>query len=450
MDNDAPVGSSAFIGGDLTALARRHHGAAGSAGDASQPHRKHIDAARSSSYPTSTSSKLKRRRKCTDLANDDFPHEQYDNGLLPPPPSPLPQNVFGGPPQSRETEPIDAATMEAHIASPTTARTDFSSTAMPDEHAAHHAPTVSDIRNQDARLVDARHAWEAKTVAPSASRACEFHDSDDDADSLVELLNRESSPGLSPAGVGGSQGTASHVHSSQVDKCKPPREEGFLLAHESTVSSSSDALEARRELSPRIVEPVVALALVSDDGSEAYDTFNELRLKNLIAKLGGPLGSSEHLSNTSLPSTQASVSLRKFIDATSADFGDLPIYIRLQEYWQDCFDYLNRVVSGSCVSTFYVGATMDPRRRWAGHGVGSGFGRGAMRGHCESYSAMHLVALMMGSDESRYVEASLIRAGQGSSDGGVNSTWGDARQLLSMLESMLVDGRCLVADSSHS
>ena len=206
MDNDAPVGSSAFTGGDLTALARRHHGAAGSAGDASQPHRKHIDAARSNSYPTSTSSKLTRRRKCTDLANDDFPHEQYDNGLLPPPPSPLPQNVFGGPPQSRETEPIDDATMEAHIASPTTARTDFSSTAMPDEHAAHHAPTVSDIRNQDARLVDARHAWGARTVTPSASRACEFHDSDDDADSLVELLSRESSPGLSPAGVGGSQG----------------------------------------------------------------------------------------------------------------------------------------------------------------------------------------------------------------------------------------------------
>ena len=144
-------------------------------------------------------------------------------------------------------------------------------------------------------------------MAPSASRACEFHDSDDDADSLVELLNRESSPGLSPAGVGGSQGTASHVHSSQVDKCKPPREEGFLLAHESTISSSSDALEARRELSPRIVEPVVALAPVSDGGSEPYDTFNELRLKNLTAKLGGPLGSSEHLSNTSLPSTQASV-----------------------------------------------------------------------------------------------------------------------------------------------
>ena len=125
MDNDAPVGSSAFIGGDLTALARRHHGAAGSAGDASQPHRKHIDAARSSSYPTSTSSKLKRRRKCTDLANDDFPHEQYGNGLLPPPPSPLPQNVFGGPPQSRAAEPSDDATMEAHIASPTTARTAF-------------------------------------------------------------------------------------------------------------------------------------------------------------------------------------------------------------------------------------------------------------------------------------------------------------------------------------
>ncbi len=93
---------------------------------------------------------------------------------------------------------------------------------------------------------------------------------------------------------------------------------------------------------------------------------------------------------------------------------------------------------------------MDPRRRWAGHGVGSGFGRGAMRGHCESYSAMHLVALMMGSGESRYVEASLIRAGQGSSDGGVNSTWGDARQLLSMLESMLVNGLCLVAVSSPS
>ncbi len=34
----------------------------------------------------------------------------------------------------------------------------FSSTALPGEHAAHHAPTVSDIRNQDARLVDARHA----------------------------------------------------------------------------------------------------------------------------------------------------------------------------------------------------------------------------------------------------------------------------------------------------
>ncbi len=210
MDNVAPAGSSAFSGRDLTALVNRRHGVAGSAGDASQPHRKHIDTARPSSYPASTSSKLKRRRKCTDLANDDFPHEQYDNGLLPPPPSPLPQNVCGGPPQSRETEPIDDATMEAHIASPTTARTDFSSTAMPDEHAAHHAPTVSDIRNQDARLVDARHAWGAKTMAPSASRACDLHDSDDDADSRVEALNRESSS----AGVGGSQGTASRTHSS--------------------------------------------------------------------------------------------------------------------------------------------------------------------------------------------------------------------------------------------
>ena len=170
----------------MTALARRHHGVAGSAGDASQPHRKHIDAARPSSYPASTRSQFKRRRKCTDRASDDFPHEQYGNGLLPPPPSPLPQNLpFGGPPPSRATEPSDDATMEAHIASPTTARTAFSSTAMPGEHAAHHAPTLSDFRNQDARLVDARHAWGAKTVVPSASRACEFHDSDDDADSLV-------------------------------------------------------------------------------------------------------------------------------------------------------------------------------------------------------------------------------------------------------------------------
>ena len=172
---------------------------------------------------------------------------------------------------------------------------------------------VESEREKGGRIGGSGNAWEAKTVAPSASRACEFHDSDDDADSLVELLNRESSSGLSPAGVGGSQGTASHVHSSQVDKCKPPREEGCLLAHESTVSSSSDALEARRELSPRIVEPVVALALVSDDESETYDAVNELRLKNLIAKLGGPLGDIEHLHNTSLPSAQASVSLRKFI-----------------------------------------------------------------------------------------------------------------------------------------
>ena len=200
--------------------------------------------------------------------------------------------------------------MEAHIASPTTARAAFSSTAIPGEHAAHHAPTVSDIRNQDARLADARHAGEAKTVAPSASRACEFHDSDDDADSLVELLNRESSPGLSPAGVGGSQGTASRTHSSQVDKCKPPREEDFLLAHESAVSSSSDALEARRESPPRTAEPVVALAPVSDDGSETDDTAIELILRNAIAKLGGPLESSEQLLNTSLPPAQASVAPR--------------------------------------------------------------------------------------------------------------------------------------------
>ncbi len=141
-------------------------------------------------------------------------------------------------------------------------------------------------------------------MLPSASRSCEFHDSDDDADSLVELLNRESSPGLSPAGVGGSQGTASRTHSSQVDKCKPPREEDFLLAHESAVSSSSDALEARRESPPRTAEPVVALAPVSDDGSETDDTAIELILRNAIAKLGGPLESSEHLLNTSLPAGQ--------------------------------------------------------------------------------------------------------------------------------------------------
>ena len=229
---------------------------------------------------------------------------------------------------------------------------------------------------------------------------------------LLALLHRTSSSGRSSAAVEGSQGTASRTQSSQVDPCQLPREDHVLFALECTVSSSSEAIKAPRELSTRITEPVVALATAIDDESETDDTVNALKLKHLIEKMGGPRGSSEPLPNTSLPSTHSSVALDHVIAVVSADVENIAISVRLQEYWQDCMDYLARVVSASCITTFYVGATMDPCRRWTGHAADLWTGRGPMRGHRESYRAMHLVALMMGSDHSRFVEATLIRAGQ--------------------------------------
>ena len=54
---------------------------------------------------------------------------------------------------------------------------------------------------------------------------------------------------------------------------------------------------------------------------------------------------------------------------------------------------------------------MDPRRRWNGAADDLWSGRGRMQGHCESYRVMILVALLMGSKHSRYVETELIREG---------------------------------------
>ena len=359
----------------MTAVARRHHGVVRSAGDLAQPQRSYRDTA--SSSRDHAIHKVKRRRKCIYSANDDFPQDKFGNCLLPRPPqsrlgrrrspSPLPPTVpFAEPPPLEETVQIDA-----------------------------------------------RHACQAKNVAPAVCRAGEFHGSDDDADSLLALLHRtSSSSGRSFAAVKGSQGTASRTQSSQVDPCQLPREDHVLFALECTVSSSSEAIKAPRELSTRITEPVVALATAIDDESETDDAVNALKLKHLIDKLGGPRGSSEPLPNTSLPSTHSSVALDHVIAVVSADLESTAISFRMQEHWQDCMDYLARVVSASCITTFYVGATMDPCRRWTGHAADLWTGRGPMRGHRESYRAMHLVALMMGSDHSRFVEATLIRAGQ--------------------------------------
>ncbi len=70
-------------------------------------------------------------------------------------------------------------------------------------------------------------------------------------------------------------------------------------------------------------------------------------------------------------------------------------------------------------SSFYVGATIDPIRRWLGDtgmrmlGLGSGDGDGRdgrMRGHFETWTFMQVVGLYHGPD-ARRMEAALITLG---------------------------------------
>ena len=86
-----------------------------------------------------------------------------------------------------------------------------------------------------------------------------------------------------------------------------------------------------------------------------------------------------------------------------------PVEENLQEYWQDCIDLIHRAVSGPSVERFYIGATMNPCQRWSGAEDDVWSRRAAMVGHRESYRAMMLIALLMGSHHSRYVESQLTR-----------------------------------------
>ena len=192
-----------------------------------------------------------------------------------------------------------------------------------------------------------------------------------------------------------------------MDPCQLPREDHVYFALECTISSSSEAIKAPRELSTRITEPVVALATAIDDESETDDTVNALKLKHLIEIWVVLAEAASHCP------TRRYHRLIPALHLTMLSWWSVQMSVRLQEYWQDCVGYLARVVSASCITTFYVGATMDPCRRGTGHAADLWTtGRFPMRGHRESYHAMHLVALMMGSDHSRFVEATLIRAGQ--------------------------------------
>ena len=227
---------------------------------------------------------------------------------------------------------------------------------------------------------------------------------------------RSHSPPVDPDVSDGSQRKRLRTHSPPVDPCELTRFEHFICSLEGQANPPS-ALCGERNI-PRVVaacsgerrelSDVGRARDASDDESEIDDAVEQYELRHLIHKMHvPPRGSDTPRQPFSERDGQGAV-----IDAKCTHLeDDEPVEVNIPEYWQDCFDVLHRAVSSPSVRTFYVGATIDPRRRWNGAADDLWSGRGRMQGHCESYRVMILVALLMGSKHSRYVETELIREG---------------------------------------
>ena len=82
-------------------------------------------------------------------------------------------------------------------------------------------------------------------------------------------------------------------------------------------------------------------------------------------------------------------------------------------YEADPADSISSINMKFCVDRFYIGATIDPIRRWLG---GTSDGRESdMPGHCQEYHSMYLLAVSEnkgGRPVARQLEAELIRFAQ--------------------------------------
>ena len=79
----------------------------------------------------------------------------------------------------------------------------------------------------------------------------------------------------------------------------------------------------------------------------------------------------------------------------------------------DAKDSIRSLTMRLCVTRFYIGATIDPIRRWLG---GTSDDRESdMAGHCQEYQSMYLLAVSenkAGQPVARQLEAELIRFAQ--------------------------------------